>query len=396
MPRIAPIPPLGALFDQHNEHRIFLPRALMLGLHHLSAFDTRWPMFGSWICLAVAAVPLYREIRSDRQISWFAFAPITWLLFSLRQQENLLWGWQLQICMCAMLVITSLALLSRSEKSDATLAGAIAAGVGASFSFSTGLLVWPAGLFQCLLQSQSSGRWRGRLALWCAAGAAVYLFYFHGYRKPAGHPSMLLALRSPGTLIEYFLVSIGTPLTTNVAYAMAIGVLLVIGSALCFWVVRMDRGGHLAPGIGPGLVIFSLGTSATLAVARSGFGVPQALASRYCTLTAFALIGLYLTVLRLRRLFRVPASVGLVCLVLLIVAGTIQGNADGVIWGRQTRAARQAMRADLFSFDAQPDSVLATIYPNPAVIRERAPLLRARNLSVFSTRCRRVSVVCNR
>src|SRR5262249_32186216 len=70
--------------------------------------------------------------------------PLAWLVFSLRQSENLLWGWQLQIPLAALGAVVALAALETGGR------WALPVGIGgallASFSFPAGLGVRAPGL----------------------------------------------------------------------------------------------------------------------------------------------------------------------------------------------------------------------------------------------------------
>ena len=80
------------LFAQHNEHRIFFPRLVMIALAQISAWNTRVEMFASWaIMLVGVGTLLWEHLRTFGRsaTSLWLFAPMSWLFFSLRQQENL-------------------------------------------------------------------------------------------------------------------------------------------------------------------------------------------------------------------------------------------------------------------------------------------------------------------
>jgi len=72
--------------------------------------------------------------------------PVGWLLLSPAQYENLLVGWQLAIPLMNVFVVAAVLLLSASPPK---LLAAAAAAVGATFSFASGMLIWPSGF--CLL-----------------------------------------------------------------------------------------------------------------------------------------------------------------------------------------------------------------------------------------------------
>ena len=88
---------LGDFWQQHNEHRLLFPELAMFGLGWLTRGDTVTNMYVSQgllaAMLAVYLAAFGREFRSG----WTAWAlvPVAFLVFSLRQAENMLWGFQL-------------------------------------------------------------------------------------------------------------------------------------------------------------------------------------------------------------------------------------------------------------------------------------------------------------
>src|SRR6516225_6557034 len=109
--------PLGLLTQQHNEHRIVLPRLLMLLLARLTDYDTSAEMYASWLMLC-ATVVVYFSVHTRAFGTYFssvvAFAPILWVVLTLRQYENLLWGWQIQVVLAASLLVLTLFFIERS------------------------------------------------------------------------------------------------------------------------------------------------------------------------------------------------------------------------------------------------------------------------------------------
>ena len=101
---------LGDLWVQHNEHRIFFPRMLMVGLAHLTGWNTRWELVVNLVLgcgiFGVLAWQIQRTRKElgQEQLKW-AVPACSLVVFSLCQYENSLWGWQLQMFM-EMLALT--------------------------------------------------------------------------------------------------------------------------------------------------------------------------------------------------------------------------------------------------------------------------------------------------
>lgn len=87
------------LFAQHNEHRIPLPRLLLLGLYRATGLDFRAGMFFNAIALAALALGMILAARAVRGRASLFDAVFPLLLLNWGHWQNLLWSWQVQyIC----------------------------------------------------------------------------------------------------------------------------------------------------------------------------------------------------------------------------------------------------------------------------------------------------------
>ena len=364
---------LTTLFAQHNEHRIFLGRMLILISDSLSSMDSRPLLWMSLLCLSLSAAVLFLDFRGQSPRPLLAFAPVAWLVFSLRQAENLLWGWQMQLCLCALFAVVALHLLAQRRPP----AFAILAGLGASFSFFSGLLIWPAGALQIALDPRDRPR---RLTWWCGSGALTLALYFRGWVHPDSHPSLLSVLRAPLQGLTYFLACVGNPLAIDPWSAVGMGAALL---GLYFAASYLFLRGPRRPTLAPGLLVFSLATSATLAVGRSGFGIEQALASRYTTFTLLGVVALYLLLLNLEGRLR-DALLG-ACLALCAAGGFVAWR-GGTLAGNVARRARAEQAQILRAWRTEPDEAFVAIYPSAARVRGDAAFLETHELNVFKQR----------
>lgn len=106
---------LGWLWSQHNEHRVPLPRAALLGLDRLTGHDVRAGMFASAIVLAAAAALVIRAVQWLRGglLATDAFLPI--VILTPGQYVNLLWSWQLQFALGTALTLALAAAVARQH-----------------------------------------------------------------------------------------------------------------------------------------------------------------------------------------------------------------------------------------------------------------------------------------
>jgi hypothetical protein len=331
---------------------------------------------------------IYRKTAGTS--SW-GFVPIAWLVFSLGQWENILFG--MQLCFYLQVSGTVFALYFLSLKSWQSALAAILCALVASLSLNAGLLVWPAGVF--LLLASRAGR--PRLAAWTAVGIATVAAYFTNYRIPEAHPPLTSGLFSPITTARFFLMNVGAPLGGGVRdLALAMGVCLLLLMGLFFY-SRIRRGPRFrlvwssSEVLAATLVLLSLFTSAVITVARVGFGyIDWAMGSRYTTMTALGIIGIYMLLLKENlpgtareaesgswlpvRLF--PA------LLAILFVGLAAANSQGVAMGKVERENRLELRLILQTFERQSDETLQRLITWNGV-RKEAAFLRVRGWSVF-------------
>lgn len=366
---------LSDLLAQHNEHRILFPRIALLLLGRVTGLDMRAGMLATLLCLVLAGAVLLRDHLREHGATprgLLTFVPISLLLFSLRQWENLIWSWQLAIALCALAAIVAFRELHRGR-----VASAIAAGVIASFSFSNGLLVWPAGLLQ--LAVSAPPRHRRALVLWSAAAALTAAIYFHGYVKPGHHPSLGFIFGHPREAFAYLFASMGMPVALSVNAAVTAGCFVLLLAGLTAWALLRGR---LKPSPSVALVAFALSTSAILMLGRAGFGAGQALSSRYATLAALGFIGLYSLLLQASAdpLLRWPLFA-----LIAVVAGSspsVVRNALGTL--EVVRGQRLEAVGALRNLDHADDAELSRLLnPDAPLVRAEAAFLRREHLSIF-------------
>src|SRR5262249_2946288 len=104
----------GWLWSQHNEHRLPLPRLLLLALYHVSGFDFRSGMvFNAAALILMTALMLHAAARIRGNVSLTdAFIPL--LLLSWAHYDNLLWSRQVGFVLATLLAILALHALSQS------------------------------------------------------------------------------------------------------------------------------------------------------------------------------------------------------------------------------------------------------------------------------------------
>ena len=195
------------LWAQNNEHRLPLPRLILLGLLALT-HDFRAGMVLNVLSLAALAAAMILTARYLRNgaTRWSdAFFPLA--LLHLGDWENLVWGWQFQF-VCSAVLICALMLAIVRQRGAPTMRQALAAAAslvllpltGASgLVFAIALAPWAAWVgFVQLRDARARGESSSRGALLLASAIVAPLLvavYFIGYVKPWWNPP------NPGRLL---------------------------------------------------------------------------------------------------------------------------------------------------------------------------------------------------
>ncbi len=383
---------IARLWAQHNEHRPVFPRLIMVMLAKLTGWNIRFEMYFGLLLSILMLVVIGLIYKKTVGSSTWGFVPLAWLVFSLGQWENILWGWQLALYLQALATVSALYFLSTRSLRSTGLA--VLCAIVASFSFSSGLLTWPAGFLCLLTQRARKERW----ALWGLAGALTIVAYFVNYAHPGHHPSPLTGFSRLPETIKFFLVNVGAPLGGgSLLFSGVMGVCFLL-LLLIYLYQRMSGSGLSnqrwsdAEILLGSMIVVSLFTSAVIAVSRAGFGhLDWAMNSRYITFTSIGIAGAYMLfamhcpvassrphgVLFLHRLSPLSA------LIAIMLVGLTASNVYGFQKGQALHANRLRAQYILQTFEMQPDEALTALFINPAVVREHAEFLREQRLSAF-------------
>jgi hypothetical protein len=143
----------STLWSQHYENRIFFPNLIVLALAYTTHFNVVTEEYLSALMLfGGAALVIFAHKRRSPERRWIWYCSVAFLMFSLAQAVNALWGFQMAWYLVLLMVVLALFLLDQEPQHWPVFGGAIAAAVIASFSSVQGLLVWPAGLLLIYLR----------------------------------------------------------------------------------------------------------------------------------------------------------------------------------------------------------------------------------------------------
>lgn len=315
---------LADLWVPHNEHRLFVPQAIMMVLAQWSDWNVLWELwFQVGMALATLALVLSLLASSRRAESRRAdaattspglLALVSLMVFSPVQWRNWIWGWQIQIFGVVLAAVATVWCLARLRRPWVRLGAAAAAATAGSLSFANGLLLWPLALPLVALGSQAlsdapsdvpsdwtSGtalRW-GQAAIWALAGALVWAVYFYDFvpgvdRGPADEGLWRQILHFGAYVVLY----LAAPLLRFHDQTALWGGFVLVSAALgvlCWGLVsclrRWRRGAtdEALVGLRRGLPwwtlsAFAVSSAAITALGRLDLGIGQALSSRYITI----------------------------------------------------------------------------------------------------------------
>ena len=178
---------LSDLFYPHNEHIIFFPHLLILLLAYVTKYNNVAEMYVIEIiflfCLLIFFLYFRKKYKSASSLFWFL--PIPFLIFNLRQYENMLWGWQITFLFPLLFSLISFYSIDKSgqslirKNSNINFTVALLCGTVASYSSAMGVLVWPAGLLQIsILKFTNKIKKVWFLIIWTAIGILEIFIYY--------------------------------------------------------------------------------------------------------------------------------------------------------------------------------------------------------------------------
>ncbi len=286
------------LWSQHNEHRVPLPRLVILGLNRVFGCDFRVAMYFNVVSLGLAALGLI--VMAARLRGWAsvadAFFPLALLHWG--HGSNFLWGWQVTQIIptllalgVLLLIVGSGAVWSRWKVLLAGLGLVLLPLCGANgVALVPAFALWLAGLAVCCRRDRKgTSLLAGTLA---ALAILLSAAYFIGYERVPYHPESAGLLAALGGTVRLVSLCFG-PAVVDIWHAAGLTVLgLCLASALLLVLVarRQPRERRRVWGL---LLFFGALGSLALGV---GWGrATQALEPRYAVFIVPIWCGVYWT-----------------------------------------------------------------------------------------------------
>ena len=387
------------LFDQHNEHRIALPRLIFftdLGWFRGSWYFTLGCLFLIQLLHAMLLTKLICSALSCHAISRLMVGGIVVaLMFSALQIRNLVWGLQVQFLGVFFIGTVALYFLLRSGTTSQTshsvwkspfLVGAFSC-VAATFTMANGLLLWVVGMMFGIKNTWSVKR---LLVFWTLA-SLVWVVYFADFQFDPALPRPWDTIHQLWPVVQYMAVYLGNPISPAWREcAIVLGLLGMISTLLLSLSFTFDRAHRIfnshALRTLLAIVVFVLLTALITALGRIEFGVEQAMASRYATPALIFWIATCALLLSIRVksrliLLGIRQIGAVITLSVIFSALTFQLKIPEI--EQQFRLTRLAAAASLLS-NVYDKSVLEHIHPRPPQIMSVVDTLREHRLSLFS------------
>jgi hypothetical protein len=376
------------LFAQHLEHRMFFPKSIELLLGNITKYDNVAEMYLIQVCFLATLVILFLAFRRSASSWLFLFVPVSLLIFSFRQYDNMLWGYQISFAFTqtfGVLTFFLLHVLGGKGFKKSALVAALGSATIASFSTVQGLFVWPAGLFQLFISPLENRAKKVSIVVWSLAGLGEWIAYFVGYEKPGNTPSLFYALQHPAVGTQYFLSLLGSSLFWEQVPAFVGGLLLACLALVSLVLIYKDRKlGEYSFWIS--LMLYSFLILAFITLGRSGYGVGQAMVSRYTTFSILAVVSIY--AILAKTAFEKRSHTNTVLFVALsgvILLSAVVSYSEGIEAGSKERVSREKAAFVLSTYESQPDELLSKkLNPSAKLIRKRAPVLQRLGYNVFS------------
>jgi len=370
--------PVRWLKLKSNEHTVTLPALVYVANTVLTHGDNRGLSAFALFLLFLTWAVLYRLAARTLDLPppgrWLAGFVLAAFVLSPVPAHSVVLGFSGTIWfMSNLFTVAAIGLLIREiDGRPASIVPVVLVGFLGALSYSTNLSLWPALIVAALLLRRPLRH----LVVIAAVGAAVYVVFFHFFRPLPWHPKMETS--HPLVLLHYTFTYLGNLFSAHIERAAILGGIGLLGCVAFASRAVVSRSRELQRRCAPwlGLQVYVLGNAIGTAVGRSGFGIGQALSSRYSSLSTLfwiAELALLVVILMCGRPAReqhrrwLPATAPLLAAAFLLALTYHHGLA--VYRGYLGRAASQPLAAEAVRRGIPDWEVLRTLTPAPEQIR---------------------------
>jgi len=374
------------LFSQHNEHRIVFPRLIFLINSVLTSWNLIAQMYLSWILIGTSLVALYLLLKKLPQNFVWLIIPISFIMYSPIQVENLLWGQQVQWFFVVSCLFWSLYFLSKDK--FIFIVPAIIFSVISSFSLLLGLIIWPIGLLSLFVRSNDK---RKSIIIWIGMAILIFVIYFNNLTLSPNRP-IILSSSNLNLFIDYVIAFLGSSTPSpisDIRTIISISMMLIVIFGIIIYKIKNKK---ISLSILPWFQLAAFGFIAALVtgIGRMSFGVEQALSSRYTTISSIfeisSLVFLTFIFITIRNNVKDTNTKKLVTIifVIIIITGTSATIYDYVLgWDAgKSWFLKRNQGFECFNNILSPSCDI--LHPNRDRVIDGSNLLLANNLGLFS------------
>ncbi len=372
------------LIRQHNESRTLFPNLLFLNLAQLTNWNNRSEMLVTFLLAGLVSGNVYCLSKITLNNNWqhlvCVFLANIWI-FSLKQYENWLWGFQSITFISIVAITTSLVVIWSSVPGVVKLIVSFVLSAIATFSFANGFLCWIV-IFPALLFKSSPNKvhkiWL--IFSWLFLFSIIFTVYLHDYHRPADLPGISQIITHPILAVSYYTALLGSPLFSQGLLDSQIkgGFILIAFCCFCGYLWYQRRNTQLINQSFPWLLIgfYVLLSAALITAGRMSMGAGFALSSRYITFSTYLLVALiYLFAIALSHVKK-KTILGIIITLLTILLMLSYKNSLvlGIKVFPQTYYQRVYGKTCLLTLDIIGDKkcLAEHIYPDPDTLAQQA------------------------
>ncbi|MEA5521237.1 hypothetical protein [Limnoraphis robusta] len=318
------------LIEPYNQHRYLFLRLILIPLAFLTNWNKDYELACSVILAILTGIIILQISRQKldpvKGIIPFHLANIStaFIIFSLVQYQNWLWGLQIGVFLVNFCLVLSVWIMTAKYQyqPEKSLFLAAIPCIIASFTMAQGLTTWLAVLPSIYFQHQRKQRKMRSLLYWFGLFLMTCWFYFLNYPESESKTSKFATVLShPLYFLKFFFTVLGAPLAHYSSVAsLAIGILLIlVFLGLILWGIKLYQFKFFQK-IAPWLsfATFAILFSAIVTLGRAnigiefGRGVDFALGSRYTTNSLFIIIAVIQIYYSLFPLESFPQKINLI------------------------------------------------------------------------------------
>lgn len=383
------------LWAQHNEHRILLPKLVMMIDYHLFRGRDIFSLALSFatqfvgIALLLWVFRVWGGMRGPALRTLAGLAALCF--FSTSQWENFVSGFQITFTFVGVFFMLAIIALLLSRQQPAQFEGgrewgyvvaAVLAGVASTYSAANGVLVWPVLVTVAIAQHS-----RKRVITFISSFAVVTLFsYLYHYVSPPQHANPLVSIRHPLLMLLYMSKYVGSPLNWgHPLLATVVGATGLFAAVLAIAVIFFRPAKRSISMLMGSLLLFVLGSAFLTALGRLSFGTDQAFSGRYETFSLLLWLALGALVLKLAAQRSTSATIALQIVILLIMSLASLRLPHPLAEARQRAVNSNAATIALIT-GVYDKPVLQMVYPVADVPWQGAHDMKQQGTSMFATR----------